>query len=50
MRPSSCTAATKARYEDRYGGKGVLKAVQAVRSEIAEAVRGMAATDQVAPA
>src|SRR3712207_2508730 len=32
----------------RYGGKGVLKAVQAVRTEIADAVRGMAATDQVA--
>ena len=33
----------KARY-----GKGVLKAVQAVRTEIADAVRGMPATDQVA--
>jgi enolase len=32
----------------RYGGKGVLKAVQAVRTEIADAVRGMPATDQVA--
>ena len=32
----------------RYGGKGVLKAVQAVRTEIADAVRGMSATDQVA--
>ena len=32
----------------RYGGKGVLKAVQAVRGEIADALRGMSATDQVA--
>ena len=32
----------------RYGGKGVLKAVQAVRTEIADALRGMSATDQVA--
>ena len=32
----------------RFQGKGVLKAVQAVRTEIADAVRGMSATDQVA--
>jgi enolase len=32
----------------RFQGKGVLKAVQAVRTEIAEAIRGMIATDQVA--
>ena len=32
----------------RYGGKGVQRAVQAVRTEIADAVRGMVATDQVA--
>src|SRR5580765_5063319 len=32
----------------RFQGKGVLKAVQAVRTEIANAVRGMIATDQVA--
>ncbi len=32
----------------RFQGKGVLKAVQAVRTEIAEAIRGMNATDQVA--
>jgi enolase len=32
----------------RYGGKGVLKAVGAVRTEIADALRGMPATDQVA--
>ena len=31
----------------RFQGKGVLKAVQAVRTEIAEALRGMIATDQV---
>ena len=32
----------------RFGGKGVRKAVQAVRTEISEAVRGMDALDQVA--
>src|SRR6478735_8930234 len=32
----------------RYGGKGVLKAVEAVRTEIADAIRGMVATEQVA--
>jgi enolase len=32
----------------RYGGKGVQRAVQAVRTEVADAVRGMVATDQVA--
>jgi enolase len=32
----------------RFQGKGVLKAVQAVRTEVADAVRGMIATDQVA--
>jgi enolase 1/2/3 len=32
----------------RYDGKGVQRAVQAVRIEIADAVRGMVATDQVA--
>jgi enolase len=32
----------------RFQGKGVLKAVQSVRTEIADAVRGMSATDQVA--
>ena len=32
----------------RFQGKGVLKAVQAVRTEIAEAIRGMIATEQVA--
>ena len=32
----------------RFQGKGVLKAVQAVRTEVADAVRGMNATDQVA--
>ena len=31
----------------RFGGKGVLKAVQAVRTEIADTLRGMVATDQV---
>ncbi len=31
----------------RYGGKGVLKAVQAVHTEIAETLSGMTATDQV---
>jgi enolase len=29
----------------RFQGKGVLKAVQAVRTEVADAVRGMIATD-----
>ena len=29
----------------RFQGKGVLKAVQAVRTEIADAVRGMSATE-----
>jgi enolase len=32
----------------RYGGKGVLKAVEAVRTEMADAIRGMVATEQVA--
>jgi enolase len=32
----------------RFQGKGVLKAVQAVRTEIAETIRGMVATEQVA--
>src|SRR5690606_19208765 len=32
----------------RYGGKGVLAAVQAVGTELAEAVRGIDALDQVA--
>ena len=32
----------------RFQGKGVLKAVRAVRIEIAETIRGMVATDQVA--
>src|SRR5258705_10438055 len=32
----------------RFQGKGVLKAVEAIRSEIADTVRGMIATDQVA--
>jgi len=32
----------------RFQGKGVQKAVQAVRTEVANAVRGMTATDQVA--
>src|SRR5206468_562756 len=32
----------------RFQGKGVLKAVQAARTEVADAVRGMIATDQVA--
>lgn len=32
----------------RYGGKGVLKAVQNVNTEIAEALRGLDAADQVA--
>jgi pimeloyl-ACP methyl ester carboxylesterase len=32
----------------RFQGKGVLKPVQAVRTEVADAVRGMIATDQVA--
>src|SRR5690348_12049900 len=31
----------------RFGGKGVLRAVRAVRTEIADAIRGMIATDQV---
>ena len=34
--------------EGRYGGKGTLKAVQAVNDEIAEALLGMDATDQTA--
>ncbi len=33
--------------EDRYGGKGVLEAVEAVNTEIAEAVEGWDATDQI---
>ncbi len=33
---------------ERFGGKGVLKAVRAVRGEIAEAIKGMDAQDQVA--
>src|SRR6202789_796012 len=32
----------------RYGGKGVLRAVEAVNDEIADAVVGMEAADQVA--
>src|ERR1700756_6028912 len=32
----------------RYGGKGVLKAVSAVNGEIAEALRGRDALDQIA--
>ena len=43
-RLSSCATATS----PRFGGKGVHKAVQAVRTEIADALRGMVATDQVA--
>src|SRR6476620_5422139 len=35
-------------HRKRFQGKGVLKAVQSVRTEIADAVRGMNATDQVA--
>src|SRR5262245_4239803 len=32
----------------RFHGKGVMKAVDAVRNEIADAIRGMSAMDQVA--
>lgn len=34
--------------KSRFGGKGVQKAVHGVKTEIADAVRGMAARDQVA--
>lgn len=52
--PSGASTGTKEAFElrdgdrHRYGGKGVLKAVEHVRGEIQEALRGLAAEDQVA--
>ncbi len=42
MKPSSCATATRS----RYGGKGVLKAVEHINTEISESVLGLDASEQ----
>ncbi len=37
---------TYARWKKRYGGKGVLKAVKAIESEIAPKIKGLDSTEQ----